>query len=130
MPRTLAVLAFVACFALGALVSRAAPKAKPPAPSSGPAARVAAARTTYQAMRARLEAGTARAEDAYVWSTRWLTAARAAGEPSAAKEHLARMQELETAVGKLVAGGLLPATETSAAEYYRLEAEAWLGGQP
>jgi hypothetical protein len=68
----------------------------------------------------------------YRWSVRWLDAESELGEKKedrsrAAEEHLSRMKEVEKSVADLVKLGILPLYETAAAEFYRLEAEKWLG---
>jgi hypothetical protein len=76
----------------------------------------------------------ARPDIAYIWSVRWLNAQRnlsgSKDERIAAfVDHLKRTKELQEKVKTLVGdgnGGLLPASEAPAAEWYLAEAELWL----
>ena len=76
----------------------------------------------------------ARPDLAYIWSVRWLQAQRDLSETdderiAAFADHDKRMKQLREAVKLLVgdgSGGLLPASDAPAAEWYLAEAELWL----
>jgi hypothetical protein len=68
-------------------------------------------------------------EEIYAWSKRWMMAARDLNPGEAAKAaraHLDRMSELETAAKLLEKENLVPKAEVEAARYYRTEAELML----
>ena len=73
-------------------------------------------------------------EEVYIWSKRWMTAARDLNPGEAAKAvkaHFDRMSELENSAKLLEKSNLVPKVEVEAARYYRTEAELMLsrGGE-
>jgi hypothetical protein len=73
----------------------------------------------------------AKLEDVYTWSARWLNAQRDLSSKkedhlAALSEHLRRMQELAEVAGKFAKAGLGSPLDSPAAEYYLHEAELWL----
>ena len=93
-------------------------------------ARLDAASTAYAAVKVQLQSGRATPEAAYQWSVRWFQAQRdlplkGKALATAASDHLARMQDLETAVTQQVQAGSATTADAYAAAYYRAEAELW-----
>jgi RNA polymerase sigma factor (sigma-70 family) len=96
-------------------------------------ARREAARKVYEGTLARMKVDTAAVDwdRPCQWSRRWLEADRDVddsykGQVAAAKAHLERMKELKALVRKLLADKVVSATDVTAVEYYRLEAERLL----
>jgi hypothetical protein len=103
--------------------------------TAGPSAaqiqnRIDAAHKTYDGKLARYKAGAVTLDEVYVWSVRWLTAVRetpvkGAKLKAALGEHLARMQDLATAVDAAVKAGAATTSDADAAAYYVAEAIVW-----
>jgi hypothetical protein len=95
-------------------------------------ARVEAARKTYQVIWTNnREALAPFVELSYRWSRRWLEAEldmsnRKPDQVAAYQAHLARMRELERITKDRFRNRVNPIEETTAAEFYALEAEIWL----
>jgi hypothetical protein len=70
------------------------------------------------------------AEVVYVWSKRWMDAARKERVATARADHLRRMQDLETLARQRYGAGAASQLEKLAAEYYRIEAELGAAGSP
>jgi hypothetical protein len=109
-------LALVITAVLATTPALAAPTAKD---------RAASAEKVYRSTSARLKAGAVTVEVVYQWSVRWLDAELAAKTKTALADHLARMQELETAMAKARDAGVAHADDAEAATYFRIEAEIW-----
>jgi hypothetical protein len=67
----------------------------------------------------------------YRWSLRWLESekdlsAQQADQVAAYQGHYERMRDLDRLIRRLQVSGQSTIEETSAAEYYRVEAEVWL----
>jgi hypothetical protein len=83
----------------------------------------------YRQAKARFTAGVCSLEDVYVWSVRRMDAERDAESEKvkvAAQNHLERMTELQTEVESGVKAGVQPAIASTAATYFRLEAQEWI----
>ncbi len=97
-------------------------------------ARETAASQAFAAFQASFDGGAAPQESVYLWSVRWLEAAKKTkGAQAAAREHLTRMQALAARVKSNVAAGMATRADALASAYYQAEAEAWLadaGGTP
>jgi hypothetical protein len=109
------------------LLSFALAQADKPSPAQE---RIDAAGKTFQMVEKRWEMGSALLDEVYLWSVRWLTAQRDATTDKqtladVADSHLKRMQAVEEHVGKMVAAGIAPMSDQTAAEYFRAEAEMW-----
>ncbi|MCB9689719.1 MAG: hypothetical protein H6738_24450 [Alphaproteobacteria bacterium] len=85
--------------------------------------RADAAIRVLQQVRVAQQGGTATAEDVYIWSLRVLQAERDLGRTTAERDHLSRMNALNTAVQDLAAHGLVAALEVDQAAFYVAEAE-------
>jgi len=75
--------------------------------------------------------GTAQPEKIYTWSIRWLQAERSLNpkhedQVVALEAHFKRMSELQRVV-KQISKDLMPRYKEDEVEWYRLEAELWLG---
>jgi neutral trehalase len=91
-------------------------------------AKVDAARRTCQSVAEEYLQGKASVEQVHLWSRRWLDAQRdistkRSEQISAFEDHVERMRQLEQAAKNRVESRQAPASEASAAEYHRLEAE-------
>jgi hypothetical protein len=96
-------------------------------------ARREAARKVYEGTLARMKVDTAAVDwdRPCQWSLRWLEADRDVddshnGQVAAAKAHLERMKKLDALVRKLLTDKVVSATDVTAVEYFRLEAERLL----
>ena len=94
------------------------------------AALVRVAEATYWKHKELYVAQLATAEDLYLWSRRWMEAQLASDlrevKIAAAREHLARMTQLEAATVIRHEAGRESAAVEAAAEFYRVEAELLL----
>ena len=111
----------------GRVAAQPAPAA---ADAPGPQGRAAAAAKAYRLYSAAEQAGqVAGIELVYTWSRRWMEEEKAAadkkGQRAAAEAHRDRMRDLEARTQRRVQAGLATPGDAAAAEYYRLEAEAW-----
>jgi hypothetical protein len=109
-------------------------------------ARAAAARKVYESLMARRRGDPGfhfDPDQGYQWSRRWMEAEGEAsgtkdGRVAAVEAHLERMKKWEKGVeADRRVGGVFSPGDLAAAEFYRLEAEAWLakekarkGGRP
>ena len=129
MSRRLALLGLVTLVAAAGAVALPADDAEKL--SARQAALVRAAERAYWGHKASYEAGRATAEDLYLWSRRWMEAAQSASDRredkiAAAREHLARMTQMEAVIVTQSETGLASTAAESAAEFYRVEAELLL----
>jgi hypothetical protein len=90
-----------------------------------------AARRTYEVTWIDYRERRASLDGLYRWSVRWLEADRQlsdqpADQVAAFKAHFERMRDLDRLIRKLRAAGQTTIDETSAAEFYRTEAEMWV----
>jgi hypothetical protein len=90
-----------------------------------------AARRTYEVTWIDYRERRASLDGLYRWSVRWLDADRQlsdqpADQVAAFKAHFERMRDLDRLIRKLRAAGQTTIDETSAAEFYRTEAEMWV----
>jgi hypothetical protein len=134
----------VMCLAAGA--AGISGRAETPGPGSNAKARAEAARKVYETLleRYRRDGGfQLDPEKLYLWSRRWMEAEREVGTERAERvatveKHLERMKKWEQMVEAARRQGLtFTEGDVAAAQFYRLEAEAWLaqekareGGRP
>ena len=126
MPRALRVSVPALVIAAAALLLPASVSSRTPSKDLGQE-RIAAAKATFEAVKAALAAGSGTPESAYLWSVRWLAAQQEAGQPraKALADHLSRVSQLETAVKARFQSGAATRADVLAAAYYRVEAEFW-----
>ena len=89
------------------------------------AARIAAASEAHDAALASYNAGMVPLSEACDWSVRWYEAMHEAGDTTAARAHLARMEKLASAVEQRVAAGAAPGSDRAAMRYFVAEAKVW-----
>ena len=121
---------------LGILSAGLAGAADPEPDAANTIARLAvqrrdAARRTYQVLWIDYRERRASEDLLYRWSLRWLESERDLSDQpvdqvAAYLGHLERMRELERLIRRLRDSGQSTIEESSAAEYYRTEAELWL----
>jgi hypothetical protein len=92
-------------------------------------ARADAASKAFTIAKSGLSVGVTTTEVTCAWSLRLYQAEKAVGTSSAAAEHLARMQALESEVAARVKTGSAGALDQATATYYRADAEALAAGQ-
>ena len=124
--KAVGVVALFGFAALGALLA-AAERPDAPGPGSSSKELVEAARQAYELRAAGYRARLVPLEDIYAWSRRWLMAEWDLGAPgdgkvNFARDHEARMVELEKSTKQQFNEGIASAAEMRAATYYRIEA--------
>ncbi len=129
-------LVVLGCIAAGWCCTAAEQKNAPIADAANAKARLNAAKKTYEGLLQQFRANTSsvgvEGGSFRDWSVRWMQARNELGqkkddEIAALEEHLERMQLLKALCDAQVKQGIVPTTATSAAEYFQLEAEDWLG---
>jgi hypothetical protein len=129
-------LVVLGCIAAGWYCTAAEQKNSPVADTANAKARLAAARKAYEGVLQQyrvhpssvaIEAGSFRD-----WSVRWMQARHELSqkkddEIAALEEHLERMQLWKEMCDADAKNGIAPRVATSVTEFFRLEAEDWLG---
>lgn len=126
-----AAMSIILALVTGAIFSSALAAEKTPAELAKE--RLAVIREIHRLQMEAFRTGTAgfSIEHTYVWSRRWVEAARDASDKkadqvAALQAHLERMQQLEESAERLVKSGAAVKTDALAAKFYRLEAQHWL----
>jgi hypothetical protein len=127
-------LVVLVCIAAGWYCTAAEPKGAPIADTPNAKARIDAARKAYewvlQQYRAEPNSVVIEAGSFRDWSVRWLQAElsqKKADEIAALEGHLERMQLWKEMCDAGVKNGTATRISTSVTEFFRLEAEDWLG---
>jgi len=131
-----AAIVILGCIAAGWYCTAAEQKSAPVANTANAKARLNAARKAYEEVlqQYRINGGSVAIEAGSFrdWSVRWMQARNELSqkkddEIAALEEHLERMQLWKDMCDADVKNGTAPRVATSVTEFFRLEAEDWLG---